>query len=345
MPLVNLLSPTRIAGRLFPSSHANRAVAVTYRPGNFLSRLDREIAVDKPQFLFIHLTLSHWPYNWAGLPEPTTPQEYRPAYRQAIAKVDQQFGEILHMLERKGVLENAIVVVLSDHGEALGGPSDSMLRKTGTHMEIWDSLWGHGTSVVSPHQYAVFLAMRGFGREQLPGRPAVHDWPISLEDVRPTLQEIATGSAPADVDGISLVPFLRNSDAAAAIAMRVRFTETDFNTPLVLAGNYNASGLIHEGAAYYEIVPETGWVQLRRNRLPELMSQKQRAAISQESLLAAIPSRTDDTVTYLFTDRHTPLPRRLEGRPDPVADPEAARLWDALHARFPGELEPVSQVP
>jgi hypothetical protein len=173
----------------------------------------------------------------------------------------------------------------------------------------------------------------------------VHDWPISLEDVRPTLQEIATGSAPAEIDGISLVPFMRDPEEAAAIAMRVRFTETDFNTPLVLAGKYNASGLIHEGAAYYEIVPETGWVQLRPNRLSELMRQKQRAAISQDSLLAAIPSRTDDAVTYLFTDRHSPLPQRLEGRPDPLAEPEAARLWDALHARYPGELEPVSQVP
>jgi hypothetical protein len=112
-----------------------------------------------------------------------------------------------------------------------------------------------------------------------------------------------------------------------------------------MAGKYHESGLIHEGAAYYEIVPETGWVQLRQNRLPELMVKKQRAALSKDSLLAAIPSWTDDSVTYLFTDRRSPLPRRLEGRPDPVAQPEAARLWDALHARFPGELADTSHVP
>ncbi len=71
-----------------------------------------------------------------------------------------------------------------------------MLRKTGTGMEIWNSLWGHGTSVMSPHQYSVLLAMRGFGQARLPGMPAVHAWPVSLEDVRPTLQEFATGARP-----------------------------------------------------------------------------------------------------------------------------------------------------
>lgn len=345
LPLVNLLSSTRIGARVFPSVHANRAAYVTYRPGNFIARIKREFVPQGPQFLFIHMTLSHWPYSWAGLAKPTTPQQYRPAYRQAVEEVDRQFGGVMQLLERKGVLDNAFVVVLSDHGEALGGPTDSMLRKTGTPSEIWNSLWGHGTSVLSPHQYTVLLAMRGYGRARIPGTPELHAWPVSLEDVRPTLQELATGAAPTGVDGISLVPLLRDPAFANALVDRVRFTETDFNTPMVLAGKYTESGLIHEGAAYYEIVPKTGWVQLRDERLPELMLQKQRAALSRDSLLAAIPNGKSATLTYLFTNRHTPLPRRLEGRPDPMADPEAARLWDALHARFPGELVDIPHVP
>jgi hypothetical protein len=345
LPLVNLLSRTRAGAWLFPSNYANRAAHVTYQPGSFVGRLDRELAVNRPGFFFIHLTLSHWPYSWAGLATPTTPQEYRPAYRRAVAAVDRQFGEVWRVLERKGVFENAIVVVLSDHGEALGGESDSMLRKTGNGTEIWNSLWGHGTSVMSPHQYSTLLAMRGFGRARLPGTPATHAWPVSLEDVRPTLQELVTGSAPTGIDGISLLPFLGDPESASTLAARVRYTETDFNTPMVMAGKYNASGLIHEGAAYYEIVPATGWVQLRRSRLPELMSKKQRAALSRDSLLAAVPSSTGDSVSYLFTDRRSPLPRRLKGRPDPATEPEAARLWDALHARFPGELPADSELP
>ena len=169
LPLVNLVSVTRIGKWLFPSKHANRAAALTYRPGDFVGRLDRELTMTGPSFLAIHLTLSHWPYSWAGMTEPSTPQEYRPAYRLAVETVDRQFASVLDLLEKKGVLENAIVVVLSDHGEALGFPSDTMLRKTGTAPEIWNSIWGHGTSVMSPHQYQVLLAMRACGRAELPG--------------------------------------------------------------------------------------------------------------------------------------------------------------------------------
>ncbi|MBM5812350.1 MAG: hypothetical protein FJ191_10360 [Gammaproteobacteria bacterium] len=336
LPLVNLLSATRLGAWLFPTNHANRAAHVTYRPDDFTARLRREIRVDRPGFLMIHLTLAHWPYNWAGHRQPTTPQEYRPAYQQAIREVDRQFDAVLRLLAAQGVLDNAIVVVLSDHGEALGWPGDSMLRRTGQPQEIWNTLWGHGTSVLSPHQYSVFLALRGFGRAALPGTPGHHDWPVSLEDVRPTLQEAATGTAPEDSTGISLLPLLDGRRPPDELSARIRYTETDFNTPMVLTGKYNESGLVHEGAAYYEIVPATGWMQLKTGRLPELMFRKERAAVSRNSLLAAVPSADSHSVSYLFTDRRAPLPRRLAGRPDPAAEPEAARLWDALHERFGG---------
>ncbi len=43
---------------------------------------------------------------------------------------------------------------------------------------------------------------------------------------------------------------------------RVRFTEIGFNAGLMLAGQYNESSLVHEGAAYYELARGSGWVQL-----------------------------------------------------------------------------------
>jgi hypothetical protein len=75
------------------------------------------------------------------------------------------------------------------------------------------------------------------------------------------------------------------------------------------------------------------------------MAKKQRAAISRDSVLAYVPSWDDDSVSYLMSSRRSPLPRRLEGRPDPASDPEAARLWDTLQARFPGELQAPARLP
>ena len=69
----------------------------------------------------------------------------------------------------------------------------------------------------------------------------------------------------------------------------MRFTETDFNTPSSLAGRYEESGLIDEAAVFYGLDPETGWVQLRADKLPELIERKQKAALSSTRLLAAIP--------------------------------------------------------
>lgn len=345
MPLVNLVAVSRAGGLLFPSNHANRAASVTYEPEDYVERLADEFEVDGPTMLAVHLTLAHWPCSWAGMATPTTPQVYRPAYRHAIEEVDRQFDSVMHLLKEKGVLENAIVVVLSDHGESLGGKTDSMLRQTGTSREIWDSLWGHGTSVMSPHQYGVVLGMRAYGRATLPGSIGIHDWPVSLEDLRPTLEQYATGKAPTDVDGISLLPFLEDPSRAMELSARIRFTETDFNTPNTLAGRYEISGLIDQAAVFYELDRESGWVQFREARLPELMAQKQRAAISSTTLLAAIPGPPGQGPRYLLTDRREPAPRDLQGPPDPKAEPEARRLWDALQQRFPGELTAVSDLP
>jgi arylsulfatase A-like enzyme len=338
MPLVNLIAPTAAGAWLFPSNHANRAAYVTYRPQQFLDRLERELEIEGPSLIAIHLTLAHWPYAWSGMALPGSPPEYRAVYGEAVAAVDRQFRSVLDLLEARGVLDNAVVVLLSDHGEALGADNDSMMRRTGSGMEIWDSLWGHGTSVLSPNQYTVLLAMRAFGHAQLPGQAADYGWPVSLEDVRPTLETLAAGHAAPGLDGISLLPYLADPARAPELATRVRFTETDFNTPSTLAGRYEASGIIDEAAVYYELDPDSGWVQFRKKWLPELIGRKQRAALSENALLAYVPNLRQRRWSYLYTSRHDPLPRALETRPDPDGDPEAARLWDALQARFPGEL-------
>jgi hypothetical protein len=345
MPLVNLVAPTALGRWLFPSNHANRAAYVTYEPQQFLDRLDAELEVEGPSFITIHLTLAHWPYAWSGMAVPNTPPEYRVAYDAAVASVDRQFEAVLGLLKARGVLENAVVVLLSDHGEALGADDDSMLRKTHSGMEIWDSLWGHGTSVLSPHQYTVLLAMRSFGRAQLPGQAGDYDWPVSLEDLRPTLQGLVAGAAPGDVDGRSLLPYLADPARAPQLDGRIRFTETDFNTPSILAGKYEASGIVEEASSYYELDPKSGWVQFRQEWLPELIDRKQRAAFSRDALLAYVPNLRKGGWSYLYTSRRDPLPRALEGTPDPARDPEAARLWTALHARFPGELPATAVVP
>jgi hypothetical protein len=191
----------------------------------------------------------------------------------------------------------------------------------------------------------VLLAVRAYGRARLPGAERDYDWPVTLEDLRPTLEELATGKSPADVDGISLVPFMEENARASTLSSRIRFTETDFNTPRTLAGRYEVSGIVDEAAVFYEIEHASGWVQFRADRLPDLLAAKQRAAFSPDNLLAAIPDRSAGAPRYLFTSRRDPHPQVLVGSPRNWTQLEARRLWEALNARYPGELPGPADLP
>ncbi len=340
LPLPNLLSGLPIARWLFPSTYANRAAWVTYRPETFLRRLDQEIQPSGPTFLAIHLTLAHWPYWYGGLEKPVFSPSWPEMYGLVVPAVDRQFAGVMEMLRRKGLLDNAIVVVLSDHGEALGKRSDSLMSRFGKPQEIGSSMWGHGTSVLSPHQFQVLFAFRGFGAVDLHGGGRLST-PASLEDLKPTIFDLlgARESEVGPVDGQSLGAVLRGGPVPDSVATRIRFTETDVNTPKLLAGQIDEKGLIKDAASFYEIEPTRGWSQLRADRLGILLDRKQRAALQGDLLLAAIPrDKQDGQFDFVLVDRRFPLPMRLTGRPDPATHAAAARLWDALHARFPGEL-------
>jgi hypothetical protein len=343
-PLSNVIVNTRLGRWLFPYSHANRAVATLYDPDAFVERLDRELQFDQPTFLALHLTLAHWPYTWgsAKRADLSNAAHWSAAhYLPAVRRLDQQFGDVLAMLERKGALEDAIVVLLSDHGEAIGLPGDSPFAMSGPPDDpyAWPTVTGHGTSVLSPHQYRVLLALRGFGpaarRLQSAAREIVV--PTSLEDVAPTLDEWLGLDMRDRFDGRSLAPWLRGDGAgeAAALAGRIRFTETEFNPRGFLPGQTFSASDLANAMRSYEIDPASARMYIRRGERAKLLRQRQYAAIRGQAMVAAVPGYYSDGFRFIHIDpARSPLPRSLDGRPDPVADPDAAELWDALHARF-----------
>jgi len=62
-------------------------------------------------------------YLWSGLatsPDPSLPGELAAAYREGLTWVDGLVQRLLEFLEARGLLENTLLVVTSDHGEAFG---------------------------------------------------------------------------------------------------------------------------------------------------------------------------------------------------------------------------------
>lgn len=162
---------------------------------NWLSRR----APERPFFLFVNLLESHLPYDptvayrQAHLPDlaprDTVSVEWahefnvglhpiqsidwervRRLYRGDVATTDTHFGELLQLLESRGVLRDAVVIVTADHGENLG-EHEMMEHQYG----VWETL------------LSVPLVVRAPGRLD----PGVRDEPRSLTDLFATVLDAA----------------------------------------------------------------------------------------------------------------------------------------------------------
>lgn len=331
-PLSNLLVNTRLGGWLFPHIHTNRAAHLVYDPDSFIDRLRRGITAARPVFLAAHLTLPHWPFTWAR--SNSKGASYAAQYGHAVIRTDAQFGELVRVLEDAGVLQNAIVVLLSDHGEALG-PDDFLSGAFPLQTREATSFqqWGHGTSVFSPSQYRVVLAFRGFGDGAKSLGPASgREAPVSLLDVAPTILDLLGLDSTEEFDGKSLAAMLESSGGAGVPDDRIRFTESEYNPQGFNPADFTTSQLV-SAARIYRLDPSTDRVTVRPDMLGSIMSSRQYAALlGNRAMGAAVPGiREDGRHEFIFV----PL---IEGHADTASDAE--RLRKAIQQRFGIELGP-----
>lgn len=176
------------------------------------------IADDFPWFLFVSFVGPHDPYDppteYAGqyrdaampeaIPTPAetrrvgqrhdgiTPEkvlETRRQYCAAITAIDDQVGEILSALRRRGMEENTVVVFASDHGEMLGD---------------------HGRYTKStPHESAVRVPLMVSGPGIEAGRTS--DSLVELNDLNPTVCELAGLEDQSGIDARSFAGLLEGS--------------------------------------------------------------------------------------------------------------------------------------
>lgn len=354
LPLASLVINTRVGRLLFPFSYANRGAATMFLPETFPERIDREVDFDGPTLFICHLTAAHWPYYTGDVPfgvsEPT-PGNERPLYRLGLQTADRMFGEMLAVLERKGALKNALVIVLSDHGEALSLPSDSFFDNTFTVEGLRAPLkmldYGHGQSVLSKSQYHVLLSFRTFGQSRSVG-PAARtlQFPASVEDIAPTLLDyVGIQGDPLKSTGQSLLPYLASdSPLADADRLRVRFTETDLAVLPAPGGGVDEDATARQNSKFFTVDPQTARMHIRADFAPLAKAFKERSAFAGQRLLAAMPAGPY-AHQYLLFDFSKNSGRLLLGRPG-ADDPEGQRLWDALGNHYRGELhKPVAITP
>jgi arylsulfatase A-like enzyme len=115
----------------------------------------------------------------------------RDSYDNCIAYLDGQLGKLFEALERRGVLDNTVVVITSDHGEELGE----------------HGLFEHGESLYRPEIHVPLLfIMPGSGQP-----PCVVGEAVSLRDLPATIVELAGLPGESPFPGTSLVRLWRDS--------------------------------------------------------------------------------------------------------------------------------------
>jgi arylsulfatase A-like enzyme/Tfp pilus assembly protein PilF len=144
---------------------------------------------DAPFFAWVHLYDAHSPYE---PPEPFL-SEFRSRglpglYDGEIAFADQQVGRLLSWLRESGLDRKTLIVVVGDHGEALGSHGE------GTHGYYIYDYAVHVPFIVA----APIDGLRGVRVESQ----------VSLVDVLPTVLALTGLQAPAVVHGRSLVPLM-----------------------------------------------------------------------------------------------------------------------------------------
>jgi arylsulfatase A-like enzyme len=166
-----------------PKPLADRKLA-THVTDEFLAWQGRD---GRPFFAVLNLFDAHDPYE---PPEPWktrfSPQPDRVAlYDGGIAFMDHELGRLLATLEERGVLENTVVVVTSDHGEMFGE----------------HELGNHGHALYMPLLH-VPLVMRYPSRVPAGSRS---DATVGLRDLAATLLDVAgIGPAPG-IEGQSFM--------------------------------------------------------------------------------------------------------------------------------------------
>lgn len=125
---------------------------------------------------------------WHGRLSDEEIRQSRIGYYGSVSFVDEQIGRIVESLEKKKILDETLIVFISDHGDM-----------TGDH-NLWRKSYAYEPSARIP------MIVRGPGA----ARGKVELAPAEIRDVLPTFIEAAGGVSPKEVEGQSLLRLKRD---------------------------------------------------------------------------------------------------------------------------------------
>lgn len=135
---------------------------------------------------------SERPDIWHGKLPAAEIRRSRQGYYGSVSFVDEQIGRIIAALERRGMLDDTLIVFFSDHGDMLGDHN------------LWRKTYAYESSARIP-----LLLRPGRNLDYGPvGRTL--DQVVELRDILPTFLDAAGAAIPPGLEGRSLLQLLRH---------------------------------------------------------------------------------------------------------------------------------------
>jgi arylsulfatase A-like enzyme len=143
-----------------------------------------------------HLLVGFWETTDKTQLAPHYRELVHDSYDNCLSYLDGQLGELFETLQSRGVLDNTVLIVTSDHGEELGE----------------HGLFEHGESLYRPEIHVPLLfVLSGHGQSS-----AVVREPVSLRDLPATIVDLTGLAGESPFPGRSLAGLWRDSPSGAA---------------------------------------------------------------------------------------------------------------------------------
>jgi arylsulfatase A-like enzyme len=298
-PLVNLALLSPWTQRLFPFVALNRAAPVQYEPSEFVDAIVRSLpdSTEQPLFLAAHFCLAHHPYTWRNQKRQGGGSlSLEQNHMLALQELEIQIDRLLAALKASGRLDNAIVVLMSDHGESMGyadglwvsRENNAAPQREASQVGAYRAFAlepgfdGHGANVLDRTANGTLLAFQAYGPLQSRFPPGEHARLASLVDIMPTLLPALDVETPSGLDGLNLM-------ASDASMPRVVPSETGirFNALSSLV-HVDEDKLLAESKGFYRVEPDTARLIVKPERYAGLVSTKDIALHTQDWMLALL---------------------------------------------------------
>ncbi|MCK9461918.1 MAG: sulfatase [Proteobacteria bacterium] len=223
-----------------------------------LARLDARDEA-RPFFLFVgymdvHDPYFRHPYDGHAISHRANPSpdpkdaalvaEMKALYAGEVRYWDAHFGRLVDGLKKRGLYDETLVVVVSDHGEEFAD-----------HGGFW-----HGTTLYDEQLEVIFVAKYP-ASSGLPGGVRSDAW-MRLLDVAPLIVDAAGLKIPAEMQGApspgndARRPIFAETDHQGSVATSIRWVEDGRELKIVRANAGNPRGL--EPVALYEVGTDPG---------------------------------------------------------------------------------------